>query len=934
MVDADTTEGVGSRIRALARDDRDDGGPARRLKAALLGGRFERVLGRYRVRGELGAGGMGTVLRAFDPELARDVAVKVLRLGDGVDVGQLRARLRREAKAAAALSHPNVVEIYDVGVDGSDIFVSMELIDGTDARAWIGGGKKHWRAALDVFIPAGRGLEAIHRVGLVHRDFKPANVMLTFSPGAQRPTRVTVVDFGLARGQGAIAEASDAASVGQDSVDTITGTQQVIGTRGYMPPEQLCGEAVDARSDQYAFCVSVYQALHGRRPHVGVDVATLCAAKRRGLQGEVVGPRWLHRVLARGLQPDPERRYPSMTELLAELEHGRRRRRGPLAAVLLGALSVGAIAVTEPTASPPSVTDPRCDDPAPRVWAETERTGVHRRFRAAGGAELSAWVDANEVLLSYDRALVQAHAAICEGSAADHNDALGCLAAARASAGETVAGIVEAEPGDGGALVVRARQLPALVPCLPAGHRDANSASYPPGDTEAATEMLALADRYWKHTEAGEHDPALALAQQIAARGDRDAIPHFSVHGRALARFVMLRRRERLPAHALATEAFWIADGGASADVAANAAIALIESTASLERFEEAERWVGHARALQRRQDLSPFAAAQIQDALGQLRLRQGRGEEALDHLQRYAASWSTAAPDSAGRLRAECNAAVVVASLERFEAARGLLQRCLRADVRREGPDSLRVASWHNNLRGVEQGLSALGAALGHAERVVEIHARVLGGQHVDTLVAQQFRALILIDLGRLGEAREVLGIIAEAEVPDNFRRHLVVARARLLVAEGRLEAAETMLRRELSDVDRDGPFTPTALIELGRLTRRRGDLVASARLFDEAADHPSLEGWTAGELAVERATTAVAQGDLDHAQQLVAPALDSARVAVRVEAQLVRGSIARARGDTRAQCKYGSEAAAALPDGAPQRLRLRARRELADCP
>ena len=148
-------------------------------------------LGRYTVRRLIGAGGMGRVFAAVDPELGRAVAIKLIR-AERAWAPSARARLLREAQAMARLHHPNVVTVYDVGTQDDEVFIAMELVEGSTLGEWMRVGGRAWRKVLETFIAAGRGLAAAHRAGIVHRDFKPANVIVG-------PDRVVVVDFGLAR---------------------------------------------------------------------------------------------------------------------------------------------------------------------------------------------------------------------------------------------------------------------------------------------------------------------------------------------------------------------------------------------------------------------------------------------------------------------------------------------------------------------------------------------------------------------------------------------------------------------------------------------------------------------------------------------------------------------------------------------------------------
>ena len=185
--------------------------------------------GRYRIDTVLGSGGMGIVYRAWDPQLARSIAIKVVRRASDDEKG--RARLIREAQALARLSHPNVCHVYDVGTDNEEVWVAMELIDGVSLREWAAVNREN---VLDVLLGAARGIAAAHDAGLVHRDIKPENVLVT------RDGRAIVTDFGLARGEDAIDP--NASTLSTDPHLTATGA--IAGTPAYIAPEQLTGEPV------------------------------------------------------------------------------------------------------------------------------------------------------------------------------------------------------------------------------------------------------------------------------------------------------------------------------------------------------------------------------------------------------------------------------------------------------------------------------------------------------------------------------------------------------------------------------------------------------------------------------------------------------------------------------------------------------------------
>jgi len=291
------------------------------------------TIGRYQILELIGAGGMGLVFEAKDPELRRRIAIKLLR-GRDDDLGQ---RLIREARAMAEIQHPNVVAVYDVGTHGEhEVYVAMELVRGGNLRRWQTTAPRSEREIIDAYQQAGRGLAAAHAVGLVHRDFKPDNVLIGDDG------RIRVTDFGLARRGGS--EDAPASRASRSSLPQLTLTGALNGTPGYVAPEQYAHGTFDVRSDQFAYCVAVWEALAGNRPFRG---ATLDAIEQATLAGEIAEPGIpirpeIRRILERGLAIDPAARWASLDELLAALEatqvRGKRR-------TLIGGIALAAVVI-------------------------------------------------------------------------------------------------------------------------------------------------------------------------------------------------------------------------------------------------------------------------------------------------------------------------------------------------------------------------------------------------------------------------------------------------------------------------------------------------------------------------------------------------------------------------------------------------------------
>ncbi len=329
--------------------------------------------GRYVILSRLGAGGMGVVFSAYDPDLDRKIAIKLLPPGH-LD-GEGRIRLLREAQAMARLSHPQVVQVHDVGMIARQVFVAMEFVQGVDLEAWLAAEPRQWSDVLRVYLDAGRGLAAAHAADIVHRDFKPSNVLI----GADG--RVRVADFGLARHwEGSVDGSMSSSDALLAAPLTMTGT--VVGTPAFMSPEQHAGSELDARSDQFSFCVALFEGLYRARPFAGETLGELRAAVITGCvidpPANTPAPRWLLPILKRGLATRPEDRFPDLPSLLAALDRDPRRTRRKWLLGLGGAGAATALAGVLLQAAPEQCTDARVG--LTDTWDAERRDALDRRL--------------------------------------------------------------------------------------------------------------------------------------------------------------------------------------------------------------------------------------------------------------------------------------------------------------------------------------------------------------------------------------------------------------------------------------------------------------------------------------------------------------------------------------------------------------------------
>ena len=433
------------------------------------------ALDRYVVIEEIGRGGMGVVLRAYDPKLQREVALKVLRAASA----ESEARLVREARAMAQLSHPNVVAVYDVAVRDEDaqsqVALAMEFVPGTDLRHWLEQQDRGCDEVLEAFAAAGQGLAAAHSEGLLHRDFKPGNVLVGDDG------RVRVTDFGLARLRSSSSlddGAPSSRSSGSDSdlsVDRLTEVGSVVGTPRFMAPEQHGAMELSPAVDQYAFCVSLWFALTGLYPFRERSIRALQEAKLEGpppWPGPSSVPSRVVNAVLRGLSPHPDNRFPSMDALLTQLTPTPRSaaRAWIAGGLAVGVLGAGAWAVST------AYEDARCtgaEQQLAQVWSPQRRESIEGAFAGADvsyGAE--AWSHLGPRLDEWTTSWGRMHTEACEAtqlrgeqSAAAMDLRMACLQRARVKLDAVADVLEEASPG----VIERAHEvvdgLPALADC-------------------------------------------------------------------------------------------------------------------------------------------------------------------------------------------------------------------------------------------------------------------------------------------------------------------------------------------------------------------------------------------------------------------------------------------------------------------------------------
>jgi tetratricopeptide (TPR) repeat protein len=700
-------------------DDPRDAGRHHRLEQELLvaevqqrlfGGSGSDVrLSRYELLDRIGAGGLGAVYAAYDPKLERRVAIKLLQSG-------ARGDLLDEAKAMARLSHPNVVEVYDVGtfdepVGGarSGVFIVMELIEGPTLHQWLRARRRTWREIVAVYAAAGRGLAAAHRAGLVHRDFKPANVMIA---DERRPI---VLDFGLARPPEAF-PSHDRPHV-------------VAGTPAFMAPEQWEGGQLDGRADQYAFCTALFAALYGTLPFGDVRGAELQLHKKLGKTRAVSTrevPARVHESLVRGLAPDPDQRFEDMEALLDALDRDPARRRRRRLAAAAAAIGLGAIAWVIGTS------DGRTDcATAPveldGVWDDTRRASVEAAFAASGVPFSDA--SARRVRERLDRRAahwLELREEVCLGEARSDLEPptlafrTECLEQRRRELRSLVAVFEQADPTIVGRAAAIVDGLAPLSTCMGRGPAQIRVA-VPEARQEARARAQALYD-------AGKyHDALQVLEEAEPSREQADPGTHV-LWGRLRA-----KTGDTADAAVLLYDALERGQAMGDDRVVAAAAIALTGVVGfELDRGEEARRLGRLALATIERLGGDPVLEGDAQTMLGALARREGDHASARERFERALALRIAAYGESSLLVAAALNnLALAQGSLDDQRGKQATLRRSvamMEAVVGSEHPDlavaltNLGIVTGH--LGDEDQGIALL-------ERGLRIRRRALGPEH-----------------------------------------------------------------------------------------------------------------------------------------------------------------------------------------------------------
>ncbi|WNG33361.1 tetratricopeptide repeat protein [Archangium violaceum] len=859
------------------------------------------LLGRYVVLERIGAGGMGVVHAAYDPELDRRVALKLIRIDSTSPARreQAQARLLREAQAAARVVHPNVITIHDVGRFGEHVFLAMELVDGTTLRAHMTPGKERrdWREVLELFLQAGRGLAAAHAQGLVHRDFKPDNVLVG------RDGRVRITDFGLAR----IAEdlggppesVPPSALHGLDGV-TLTRSDMVVGTPAYMAPEQKRGERSDARGDQYSYCVALHEALYGKRPFTQDPAASPGSedAKRSGV------PAWVHRAILQGLSESPEARHASMDELLRRLSDapGAKWRRVGAAAAAGLVLVAGGAALHRSTSGDPCGGS---EQALAGVWDAPRKSAVQATFASSPlPFAASAWREVERTLDAYARDWVAAsHEACVATHVKGHQPErlldrrVICLDQRLKDLSAVVDTLAAADAQVIQNAVRAAHGLESLAPC--ADIPTLASPEPPPSDEGTRRRMEELRARraaVRAKLNAGQVKPALELATEVAR--EAHDVGHGPLEAEVLALLAETQAQARQIREAIRTwhRTIQVAESSRHDRQAAEAWAALVRlhsfEDAGLDPDEEIPR---HAAAALKRLGGDARLEATLSRNLVSLHRARGRLTEALAESQRALAlarkTYSAQEPELATALLGQGQ---ILGLLERHEEGLPFLLEAESIYRKTYGPE-------HPNLAVVLDTIAVHEVRAGNAARALEyvgqaqtIFQRVHGDEHVMTAGTLHNQGGMLLELGRAEEALrafERAARIREKQLgpADPKFASSLSGMGRALAKLGRYQEAAEHHQRAVDIREKAlGPESPQVAIDLLGLgsdfvemsmpRKARAPLERAITIFARAPAGTEDENLADARFALARALASEPR-DLEKARQLASAALDAYR-------------------------------------------------------
>jgi tetratricopeptide (TPR) repeat protein len=794
------------------------------------------AIGRFIVLDVVGSGTMGIVYAAYDPQLDRKVALKLLHADERQAASQ-RERLLREAQAMARVDHPNVIKVHEVGTQGDDVYVAMEFAETGTLRRWLQSPRTQ-AEVIEMFAHAGRGLAAAHAAGLVHRDFKPDNVLIT-KHGVARVADFGLVGHAAARTDGTPSHALD-----------LTGTG-LVGTPQYMAPEQLVDRVATERSDQFAFCVALYDAVYGQPPFAGDELDELTRnvlAGKLAIPASPAVPARVRHALVRGLATGSDARWPTMTALLAELAPPPRRAVWPYAAVaVVVAVAIGAIMMLRDQAAPPACATTAAER-AGAVWSVQAQRAIRARFVATGRTFADRASDrVGDALDGYRRRWVGLTADACQAERDAGRPVPPLIVRRRAcldSRLDALRGLVATLSAEASTNLVDhadeiSRALPDLGSC-----GDAAPELPPPAHAPEISQLEVELGNVRLHAIAGDFVRAHAETTAIAKRAEALGWPPLLVHARTLLGHIQLDREE--PAREALLDAAELALSHGLAREATDA-LSLALEAAGLDRSIDSITSVAHLARGTARSTHDQRLEVGVDTAVARAWVRAGHPGDGLAGC-RAAVTAASQLDDSNAQGRATDCLVEALTSLGRFTELQPVIEREIDAATRRCGGDCPKLADLLSVASTIAHRQGKLAEARTYTERSLAIRIKAYGEHHVkvaDSLAELGEIADLAGDPDEARRQRErALAILDDsqpAQMPTamSLHMHLAMTAAKLSrdhrpEAFSHFERAVAVARRHAGD---DAPALGIILFNYGQV-KAEDDLDAGVAMIKTARD------------------------------------------------------------------------------------------------
>jgi serine/threonine protein kinase/tetratricopeptide (TPR) repeat protein len=886
--------------------------------------RPRRTIGRYMVIEELGRGGMGVVYSAYDPDLDRKVAIKVLRRRDET-YGE---RLRREAQAMARLSHPNVVVVFEVGRLEEQMYLVMDHVEGSTLSDWLRAEPRSHEAILAMFLQALEGLAAAHDAGLVHRDFKPDNVLVSASETAK------VLDFGIAKavsdadpqdgptappprprspGDGTPqppddVELASAATIlpenpasrettGGSALDTpLTVTGSLMGTPAYMSPEQHGGASTDARTDQFSYAVALWAALFGERPFGGEGVTALGFNVRRGnLRKPPAGhavPTHIERALTRALSTEPENRFESMRALAEALTDDprlvRRRRlaRAGAAAALIVTV-IGLVALWPADRSCEGATS------IDEAWNPERRASLREQFESTS---LNFATDAADrtirLLDTHAEQWRETYSGQCSLPGAERHTALACLDQQRSEFDAVVRVLLDANADTVESSVEAVSGLQSPQRCTSEQEARALASMGVPeaGEQQRVQEVRQLIARSKALSAAGRSTDALPLAERAVARSATSS--YLPIRARAKQRLGRALRSERRHAEAIPILESAANDATAGFDDRTLARVWIEIGRAVLSNdadFDRARRCGDRAEAALARLGSSPAIEARLLTMRGHIAEQSADHVGAVAYFEQSLELWRSLSPTPTGLVaNSLSNLSAAHKRAGEYDRAEAYAVEAYELQVENLGEEHPGVSHPLYNLARIHRGQHRVEQAIADYERVIEIRTAALGPNHPSTTMVYNNLANAYRQHGDLDAAGAAYDKALAARLAALGKDHHRVALVRANIANlhrirGELpaarEQAEESLRIRKKVYGDEHEHTASVQLILARISLAEGEPTAALALLDGAMPHLRGQGDAVEELGEAHFARAQALAALQRPEEEVQAETDEAR-------------------------------------------------------